>query len=246
MNENIKKDNDSKKIFTLVIMIFTLMICTTGATYAYFAITTPTNTSMTGTTATANLSLDVTRLAPTSAKWTSSTQKMVPQFEKVGGNGVELLTTAMNTTNSCVDGNGNVICQVYEIKLTNGGTSNLSVTGNLVFSWTSPSTFANLKYRLKANETVALNETTAVANTNLGGATSATIASGTPISLATQKSLAVNTSYYWYIVFWINETGESQNATDTGTFTSAVTFNPVNPTTGETMQGITSTITAAS
>lgn len=246
MNENIKKDNDSKKIFTLVIMIFTLMVCTTGATYAYFAITSPTNTAMTGTTATANLTLNVTRLAPNSAKWTGSSQKMVPQFEKVGGNGAELLTTAMNTSNSCVDGNGNVICQVYEIKLTNGGTSNLSVTGNLTFSWTSPSSFANLKYRLKANETVALDETTAVSSTNLGGMTSTLINSETPILLATKKTLAVNASYYWYIVFWINETGEIQNATDTGTFTSTVTFNPVNPTTGETMQGVTSTITSAS
>lgn len=246
MTDNIKKENDSKKIFTLLIMIFTLIVCTTGATYAYFAITTPTNTAMAGTAATAELTLEVTRLAPTNAKWTSSTQKMVPQFEKVGGNGVELLTTAMNTSNSCVDGNGNVVCQVYEIKLTNGGTSKLSVSGNVTFSWSSPSTFANLKYRLKANETVELNETTAVTSTNLGGVTSSNVTSGSPITLSTQKSLAVATSYYWYIVFWINENSLEQNATDTGTFTSVVTFNPVDPTTGQAMQGVTSTIVSAS
>lgn len=243
-SQAIKKDNDTKKIFTMVVLVFTLMICTTGATYAYFAITSPSNTSMTGTAATAELTLSVTRLAPTTAKWTSSTQKMVPQYEKVGGSGAELLTTAMNTTNSCVDGNGNVICQVYEIKLTNGGTSKLSVNGNVTFTWTT--TFTNLKYRLKANETTQLNATTAVNSTNLGGQTSSSIAKDSAINLADKKTLVVNGSYYWYIVFWINETGTNQNTTDTGTFTSTVTFNPVNPTTGETLSGVTSTITSAS
>ena len=57
MSEYVKKDNDSRKIFTLLIMIFTLMICTTGATYAYLAITSPTNSAMTGTAATANVIL---------------------------------------------------------------------------------------------------------------------------------------------------------------------------------------------
>jgi len=243
-NERVNKDNDSRKIITMIVMVCTLMLCTTGATYAYFAITSPTNSSMTGTTATAGLTLTVNRLAPTNAKWTASTQKMVPQYEKVGGSGGELLTTAMNTTNSCVDANGNVVCQVYEIKLTNSGTSKLSVTGNVTFNWTT--TFTNLKYRLKYNNSTQLNATTAVNSTNLGGATTGAIVKNTAISLADKQILNASASYYWYIVFWINETGSDQTTTDTGTFTSTIVFNPVNPTTGETVSGVTSTITSAS
>ena len=98
-SSNVKNDNDSKKIFTMLIMVFTLMICTTSATYAYFALSVE-NNAMGGTAATANLGLSVVQA---DLKNVDHTNVMVPQLETALG-------AAMNTTNKCVDGNNNVIC----------------------------------------------------------------------------------------------------------------------------------------
>ena len=47
-NENVKKDNDTKKIVTLLVLIATVMVTTTGATYAYFALSAISNNTMNG------------------------------------------------------------------------------------------------------------------------------------------------------------------------------------------------------
>lgn len=235
-----KKDSDGRKIFGALIMVLTLMLCTTSATYAYFAIAPVSNSSATGTAATASMSLEVTKITPNTTKWNASTKKMVPQKEKKADNS-ELLATAMNDTNSCVDANNNVVCEVFQIKVTNGSTSQVRVNGTLTFTLSPNNTGHNFKYRLKDNGSSTL--TTANAATQLGSATTAAIANGTAISLASKKLLAVNTSYYYYFVVWINETGADQSSKDAGvTFTGAVNFNAVDAS-GASIGGITSTIT---
>lgn len=235
VNNEIKKENDSKKIFAMIVMILTLMLCTTSATYAYFAIAPVSNNSATGTTATASLTLAVNRIAPNSTKWSSSTQKIVPQLDTALG-------TAMNATNSCVDANGNVVCEVYEIKLTNGSTSKVRVNGSLTFNLTNNKTGHNFKYRLKDSGTTAL--TTSTAPTNLASVTTTAITHGTAVSLASQKILAVNGNYYYYFVVWVQETGSAQQSVDAGeTFRATASFNAVDAT-GASVGGITSTITA--
>ena len=88
-----KNDNDSKKIVTMLVLVFTLMFCTTGATYAYLAFS-ATNNVATGNVAAAGLTLTVTEATLKSG----NTGVMVPQKEGALG-------TAMNSTNKCVDGN---------------------------------------------------------------------------------------------------------------------------------------------
>ena len=107
-NNNINKNGDSKKIVILIVLIATLMLGTTGATYAYFALTATNSSTITGTAATTSLELTVTQAALKSG----NTGVMVPQKEAA-------LATAMNSTNKCVDGNNNVICKVYTITVTN-------------------------------------------------------------------------------------------------------------------------------
>lgn len=230
MNNNvIKKDSDTKKILAMIVMIATLMICTTSATYAYFAITPVSNASMTGTAATAGLTLAVNRIAPTSTKWTSSTQRMVPQLSTA-------LSTAMGDTYSCVDGNTNVVCQVYEVTLTNTSTAQVKVSGTITFSGVT--NMGNLKWRLYKSTTTKL--TTAQAATNLGSATNTAITNGTAVSLDTNLTLkktgVTGNIQYYYIVVWIDETSESQS--DSGTYTATINF------TSSDGAGITSTITS--
>ena len=87
-NSNQKKDHDSKKILTLVILIATLMITTTGATYAYFAISATATNNITGTAATASLAFQLSNSATTTSGTPSLTapsstyasKPMVPQY----------------------------------------------------------------------------------------------------------------------------------------------------------------------
>lgn len=215
--QEIKKDNDSKKIFAMVIMIATLMICTTSATYAYFALAPVTNNTITGTAATASLSLSVTKNAPTK----TNTGVMVPQKEAA-------LATAMNSTNACVDGNTNVVCQVYTIELTNTSSATVKVNGTITFSGST--NMPNLKWRKTTNATTLGTGTTTAANVT------------TAQTLDTNKSLAKNAKTTYYIVVWINAqldtNGDEVAQTDTGTYRATIQFTSSNGT------GVTSTITS--
>ena len=55
-----KEVNEKKKTYAIVITFLVLMICITGGTYAYFALT-ASNNSVTGSVGGASLNLEVTR-----------------------------------------------------------------------------------------------------------------------------------------------------------------------------------------
>lgn len=227
-NEEIRNDhNDSKKILTMIVLIATLMICTTSATYAYFALT-ATNNAMTGTAATASLTLSVTRATLKS----TNSGVMVPQLESALG-------SAMNTTNQCVDGNGNIICEVYTIKITNTSTAAVQLKGTIQFSGNG--SMPNLKWRRTTSATTLGSNTSVAVGTNT--TTTWDIVNGTACSASddtgcTSISLAkTNGTQTYYVVVWINETGNEQ--TDSGTWRATVKFEGANG------KGITSTITSA-
>lgn len=247
MLNNVEKgnNNDSKKIFTIVVLIMTLMVCTTGATYAYFAIT-ATNSVMTGTAATADLSLTVT---PADLK-AENTEVMVPQLESA-------LDSAMNSTNMCVDDNNNIICKVYTITVTNESTAGVKVYGTVQFSLVDPEPtdqitsyeMENLKWK-RATGTTSLGTTTggsyngvAVGTINLSSLspvfdlTSGGICDreGAILTGCTSVSLAAETgSAVYHIVVWINETNNEQS--DSGKWVATVNFE------SDDGKGITSTI----
>lgn len=237
-NEAINKDNDSKKIFTMLILIFTLMICTTSATYAFFALS-ATNSAISGTAATANLTLSVTQA---DLKTGTNTGVMVPQLETA-------LTSAMSTTNKCVDGNGNIICKVYTITVTNDSSAAAKVVGTITFSGTN-SSMVNLKWKRTTSVTAVGTNTTgsyagvkACTSTgttcsafpiyDLTAGTACTVSSGTG---CTSVNLTAGGSATYYVVVWIDETGAEQG--DTGNWSATVNFE------GEKGTGITSTITS--
>lgn len=252
-SSNVKNDNDSKKIFTMLIMVFTLMICTTSATYAYFALSVE-NNAMGGTAATTSLDLSVTQA---DLKAVTHTDVMVPQLETALG-------TAMNTTNKCVDGNNNVICKVYTITVTNESTSTVKVNGTIQFSLAGTNVaMPNLKWR-RTTDTVTLGNLTegsyaGVAVGNMDTLASTTdvdnlstifdLTSGgecdnsangvttgcTSITLTKGDNATTTDSATFYIVVWINEINTAQ--TDAGTWTGTITFE------GENGKGVSSTIT---
>ena len=117
-----KEVNEKKKKYAIVITFLVLMICITGGTYAYFALT-ASNNSVTGSVGGASLNLSVTKVYPTSEH---NSKNMIPQLEST-------LDEAISTTNKCIDGNGNVICQVYSATVTNVGSTSSVLNGTISF-----------------------------------------------------------------------------------------------------------------
>lgn len=214
MDNNIKKDNDGRKITFLVVAILVLMITVSGGTYAYFVLSTPANNAINGTAASASLTLAVTEQQQGgTSSYNTKSGVMVPQLESALG-------TAMGNNYKCVDGNGNTVCKVYSITVTNTSSAAVKVDGSITFT---NSSMPNLKWRKVTNATTLGSDTAKAATNN------------TAQDLATNVSLAkTNGAQTYYIVVWIDEINSAQ--TDTGTFRATVSF------VGDDGKGITSTV----
>ena len=191
-----KKVNEKKKKYAIVITFLVLMICITGGTYAYFALT-ASNNSVTGSVGGASLNLEVTKVYPTSEH---NNKNMIPQLEST-------LDEAISLDHKCVDGNGNVICQVYSATVTNVGSTSSVLNGTI--SFTGIENMPNLKW-MRINDSNTL------------GTYSSFNASTDKALFEEERSFGANTSNTYYFVFWIDETGEVQ--TDNGTFRANIEF----------------------
>ncbi len=117
---------------------------------------------------------------------------------------------AATSSKMCVDKNGNTVCQVYQITVTNNGTATAVVNGTLNITGT---TFANLKWQLlNGTESSSLSTTT----------TYNPIATTT---LDTGASLTASGSKTYFVMIWISNLSSDQSSDDTGSFTGSVTFN---------------------
>lgn len=231
MNNSDKKSNgDSKKIYSLLVLIAIVMITTTGGTYAYLALSATATNKPTGTVASGNLTFS-TEPSIVSPNTTYASKPMVPQYAYNNSKNVlQLAVTGGNPGGSsspvpCVDDNGNVICKVYTFTIKNSSTATVVIDGKIKF--TSPS--ENLKW---ANMTSATAVTISSASDgNIHKATTSDVAFNSNLSLT-----AGATKQYW-IVFWIQELGGTNAQTDSGTWNATISFTSSNGT------GITSTIT---
>ena len=233
-----KKNRVDSKILVLIVAIATLVISVTGATYAFFALSVSNSTAITGNTASTQLTLSV---EPQTLK-SPNTGVMVPQLGSAIG-------TAMNSTNQCVDANGNIVCKVYKITVTNGSSAAASVNGTIKFT---SFTTNNLRWR-RVDSATALSSTltgsyaasgvTVAVNNEvdlISGAACDPTASGAGSAGCTNINLATGASgsEEYYIVVWLEEINEDQSGTDANrTFNATVKFE------GADGKGVTSTIT---
>lgn len=155
------ENNNGKGIFYGVIGVATLIVAIIGATFAYFTATTQSGQYVTGTAATASLSVSVQRLTgyslgegvdgATSAKFT-----MVPQLDVgltkalvgttvSGVNGAGAVGTKIEGgvdsgtpyNTACIDDNGSLVCSIYKITVQNTGSSAIDVSGSIQFYGTA-------------------------------------------------------------------------------------------------------------
>ena len=116
MNE---QKNNGRGIFYGVIGIATLVVAIVGATFAYFTATAANNV-ITGNMATVKLSLSVTKKTTL-----EDSIGLIPMSNGM----VEAAVSNASTKGVCTDDNGNAVCQIYEITLTNSSSAGQFVDG---------------------------------------------------------------------------------------------------------------------
>lgn len=266
-NNNTQNNSDSKKITSILILIATLMVVTTGSTYAYFAISATSNTTITGTAASGDIAFQLGNSATAnsgqpslvvpvnSANYNYSTFPMVPQKSLNGTTnvlqkavtGVHPNQESGSTVYQCVDSNGNAICRVYTFTIRNNATSSVVVNGRIYFDGIT--TFPNLKWALMTSATNVTVSSSSNIRTPLTSAncTTSTSTSTTNCWFEVSKTLkpsggasVANAAAGSYQQYWIVVWIEETGTTqtDSGTWTATVAFTSSNGT------GITSTITS--
>ena len=114
-------NNENKKgrgIFYGVIGVATLVVAIIGATFAYFTATQTNDNTITGNAASINFGLDVER-----AETTDQTNGgLIPMSNT-------MVEKAVSAETPCKDDNGNSVCQIYKITLTNQSSASMFLDG---------------------------------------------------------------------------------------------------------------------
>ncbi len=228
---NIEDTQNKKRVQILITLIIILSFCITGATYAYFAVSASNTTTITGNAATVNLTLNVQKIFPTSSS--INTGAIVPQLS-VSEDGDSPLATALE--NGCVDGNSNVVCQVYKITIENkGGTATQVVDGKALFYGDAAlttdvhTTMPNLKWKLITSVDIAT-PANSVLGTNADNE-----ANSTGTKFVSDLTMVTNSKFDYYMIVWINETNVAQDSEKGKRFYGKIQFDSSNGT------GVTST-----
>lgn len=194
-----KKKSVSLKTF-LIILIIVFFFSVVGSTYAYFYFSQSNETAISGNAAMINLTLRVNKILPINDN--NSTGVMVPQKEAA-------LSSAL--TSSCIDGNNNIVCQVYSVYIKNNSTANVVINGNIYFFGDAnlvrdvSSDMPNLKWRL-----VDFVDENNLSNSVLGNNESNAATSSEGL-FARELSLDSNQERTYYLIVWVNEININQS-----------------------------------
>ena len=202
-------------VFYAVVGVATLVVAIIGATFAYFSASATNDTDVKGATASkAALTLTITRVSDT-----NTVKNMIPMLSTDLQKGV----TGTTGKGSCIDANGNTVCQVYKVTIGNSSTDiGINVDGAMNLT----SDAKNMKWQVLTDAKTV-------------NADATTVAQGTAGTIVDNQALTASGTHDFYLVIWLDETNAAQDADDAGkTFTGTVTFNGVNSD-GTTSNGIT-------
>ena len=153
MNE---QRNNGKGVFYGVIGVATLVVAIIGATFAYFTASASNNTVITGNMATVKLALAVEQVDLDA----NDLGGMIPM-----SNGMVEASVNNENNDVCIDDNGNAVCQVYKITLTNDSSAGQFVDGYVSLKGGSAAPTDFTTYIEGAKFKVADEDTTAVGTT---------------------------------------------------------------------------------
>lgn len=191
-------------VFYAVVGVATLVVAIIGATFAYFSASATNDTDVKGSTASgASLAIAVTKVSDE-----ATAKNMIPMLSTDLQKGV-----TGTDTKSCIDANGNTVCQVYKVTITNGsGDIGINVKGTMNLT----SDAKNMKWQVLTDATTVDTKATAVAQ-------------GTEGVIVANQALTARGTHDFYLVIWLDETNKLQDTDDAGkTFKGTITFNGVN------------------
>lgn len=243
MEENNRK---GPGIFYAVVGVATLVVAIIGATFAFFSAQAA-DSSISGTTASAGgINLVVTKVTDTNSN-------LIPlnlrTGDTAGKDTVDQFANAM--AGKCIDSNGNNVCQIYRIVVSNKSTtSTIQIRGTLTLTSTATNMYwrlinvtegtggvmtagAKVDYSTDIKATVA----GAVGNITVAGNSGGT---GTGVASKSLGYTSTDNSATYYVVVWLEEMGTAQETSDAGkTYDGVVAFEAVDA------QGNSSGITAS-
>ena len=229
-------------IFYAVVGVATLVVAIIGATFAFFSASASNNEAITGNTAQAGgVDLEITPVTSTGANMLPL--NLLGTDMKTAPESGDQFADAIGATKgaSCVDSNGNNVCQVYSIKVSNKSTtSTIQVRGTL--NLTSEAT--NMKWQLLTNPTSTERATFAtVVGTGTDGDITVGGNTGGTGAVAASQTLDASGNATYYVLVWLEETGEAQETADANkTFKGLVKFDAVDA--NGTKSGLTASFTA--
>jgi len=196
------KRKEHIKLLSVTAICLLAIIGVVTYTFSFFEIEAENTTVIKGEAATANLTVNVNKIAPSE----ETELGLIPQLS-------EYITTAVVGRNnkSCIDDNGNEVCQVYQIHVTNVSTTSVNVDG--IVNLTAGSN-SNLKWAQISHAVNTQNQTkpTLLSEVN----------NHDYQELVTNETFTGGQEKDYYIVVWIEETGSPQ--TDRGEFSGVVRF----------------------
>ena len=201
MEELDKNERKGQGTFYMIIAMLTLVVAIVGATFAYFSLQASDENTIKGNAAQAGLSLEVRKVS------VDASGDLVPLDETL----LEKAIKGDSATGSqmCVDKNGNTVCQVYEVKVTNEGSAATAVNGSLTLN---AETITNLKWQIMTDQSTPVTDTGQFKTTD-------------DTELAKNDTVEANPgTKTYYIMIWIDEIESPQNDSDTGAFTGVVSF----------------------
>lgn len=201
MEELDKNERKGQGTFYMIIAMLTLVVAIVGATFAYFSLQASDENTIKGNAAQAGLSLEVRKVS------VDASGDLVPLDETL----LEKAIKGDSATGSqmCVDKNGNTVCQVYEVKVTNEGSAATAVNGSLTLS---AETITNLKWQIMTDQSTPVTDSGQFKTTS-------------DTEIANNDTIEANPgTKTYYIMIWIDEIESPQNDSDTGAFTGVVSF----------------------
>ena len=229
MEENNRKGTG---VFYAVVGVATLVVAIIGATFAFFSASATNDKQITGNTAAAGgVKLDVTPVTTTGTNMIPLNLMDNTTPTNIATGAADQFADALGTAKgtSCKDSNGNNVCQVYSITVTNlSDTSTVQVQGTLTLNADAA---ANMKWQLlsSADATTRANFATVVDKGTAGYVTVAGNTGGAADGKdRASQTLAKEASSTYYVLVWLEETGAKQEDVDAGKpFTGTVNFNAV-------------------
>ncbi len=183
----------NKALFCSIIMVL-MLIVVTSSTVAFFAIGKSDNETIVGESATEDLALSVSAI-------TDVSKGLVPIKEADIAKGLK------GEGSACIDANGNTVCQIYKLTVTNNSDVNISVNGEVKL--TTETGLTNLRYALLTSDKL-----------NIDGESKET----SNVSLVSNDVINVGNSKEYYITIYLKDTEEAQDAEQGKSFSGAVTF----------------------